>query len=91
MYLPGTGNDRGDGLFPSTLIVKSDGLLLPPPVLSTRFVTIIFPVVIGGGTGLLNTLFIVQVLSWPGFIVIQLLYRKSYQEMIVGMDYFHQH
>ena len=54
-----TGNDCGVGLFPSTLIVKSDGLLLPPPSLITCLVTIIFPVVTGGGTGLFYTLVIV--------------------------------
>ena len=62
------GNDCGEGLFPSTLIVKSDGLLVPPPSLTTCFVTTIFPVVTGGGTGLFYTLVIVQFLSWSGFI-----------------------
>ena len=36
-------NDAGDGLLPLTLIVKSDGLLVPPPWLITFFVTITFP------------------------------------------------
>ena len=46
------GNDCGVGLFPSTLIVKSDGLLLPPPSLTTIFLTVSVPVpLFVGGSG----------------------------------------
>ena len=58
-YLPGSNvtvvpeelpsNDAGVGLLPSTVIVKSDGLALPPPSLITLLVTTISPVVTGGG------------------------------------------
>ncbi len=34
---------------PATVIVKSDGLAVPPPALITLLVTTISPVVIGGG------------------------------------------
>jgi hypothetical protein len=35
--------ELGKGSFPWTLIIKSDAFLLPPPSLTTLFITISFP------------------------------------------------
>ena len=77
-YLPGSNvtvvpeelpsNDAGVGLLPSTVIVKSDGLALPPPSLITLLVTIISPVVTGGGDAE-YVLVIVHTLLSPALIL----------------------
>ena len=42
-------NDAGFGLFPETVIVKSEGFLVPPLVLSTLVITLKNVVDPGGG------------------------------------------
>ena len=79
-YLPGSNvtvvpeelpsNDAGVGLLPSTVIVKSDGLALPPPSLITLLVTTISPVVTGGGDAeyvlVITHCFVCPALTEPG-------------------------
>jgi hypothetical protein len=48
-------NDAGFGLFPDTVMVKSDGFLVPPLVLSTLVMTLKNVVDPGGGVYLLVT------------------------------------
>ena len=51
----------GDGLFPETVIVKSEGFLVPPLVLSTLVITLKNVVDPGGEV---NLLVIVQLIVW---------------------------
>src|SRR5918992_752883 len=61
-------NEDGVGLLPSTVIVKSDGLLSPPPSLITFLVTIMLAVVTGG-EGSEYVLVIVHLLFSPSLIL----------------------
>jgi hypothetical protein len=45
------GNESGFGLLPETVMVKSEGLLVPPLVLSTLVMTFKNVVAPGGGEG----------------------------------------
>ena len=45
------GNESGFGLFPETVMVKSEGFLVPPLVLSTLVITLKNVVAPGGGDG----------------------------------------
>jgi hypothetical protein len=61
MGLP--GNELGEGLLPCTVIVKSDGLLLPAPSLTTFSVTTNVP-----RTGLTDGKADEAILFWVAFI-----------------------